>query len=141
MASLSPAAIRLTRMASDEASRAVAAGTAGTAATVNFGRLNTLSILKDPLISLLFLQLRSRQPSPLGRLELRLASPSVATTDRDALAPVLLAPFRAGPPHIVQLVPVRIEQRGPQPAPPPSDRVQAARRPMGRKQHSRDIRI
>ena len=58
-------------------------------------------------------------------------------TNRDALARMLLAPFRAGPPHIVQLGPVWI----PQPAPSPSDRVQGARRPMGRKQHSRDIRI
>src|SRR6266446_3568202 len=72
MASLLPAAIRLTRMASDEASRAVAAATAGTAATADFGRLNTLSILEDPLISLRFLQFRSRQPSPPGHLELRL---------------------------------------------------------------------
>jgi hypothetical protein len=57
--------------------------------------------------------------------------------DRSALPPVLLTPFRAGAPHIVQLGPVRI----PQPAPPPRDGVQGARRPMGRTQHSRDIRI
>src|SRR6476620_2755350 len=47
MASLSPAAIRLTRMASDAVSPAVAA-TPGTAATAEIGRLNTLSIGKIP---------------------------------------------------------------------------------------------
>lgn len=37
----------------------------------------------------------------------------------DRLAPVTLEPLRAGAAHVVQLGPVRVEQRGPQPAPPP----------------------
>src|SRR5260370_27157946 len=37
---------------------------------------------------------------------------------------VLRSPFRAGAAHVVQLGPVRVEQRGPQPAPPPHDHVQ-----------------
>ena len=56
-------------------------------------------------------------------------------------ARVLRSPFRAGAAHVVQLGPVRVEQRGPQPAPPPHDHVQTTPLRRGRKQHSRDIRI
>jgi hypothetical protein len=54
---------------------------------------------------------------------------------------VLLMPFRTRTAHILQFGLVRVEQRGPQPAPPPSGRVEAAHRGRRRKQHSRDIRI
>src|ERR1700704_84880 len=64
-----------------------------------------------------------------------------SATIKPGAARVLLSPFRAGAAHIVKLGPVRVEQRRPQPAPPPSGRVQAARRRRGRKQHSRDVRI
>jgi hypothetical protein len=47
MASLSPAAIRSTNASSDE-DCAAGAATADTAATADFGRLNTLSIGKSP---------------------------------------------------------------------------------------------
>src|SRR5262245_10804378 len=50
MASLSPAAIRLTRLMSAEASPTLAA-VAGTVAAADCGRLNTFNIWKIPLIT------------------------------------------------------------------------------------------
>jgi hypothetical protein len=46
-------------------------------------------------------------------------------------APVLLSPFRARAAHVVQLGPVRVEQRGPEPAPPLGSHVEAAARRGG----------
>jgi hypothetical protein len=56
-------------------------------------------------------------------------------------APVLLSPFRARAAHVVQLGPVRVEQRGPEPAPPLGSHVEAAARRGDREQHSRRVRI
>src|SRR6476659_4302144 len=97
MASLSPAAIRLTRMASDEVSPAVAA-TPGTAATAEIGRLNTLSIGKIPQSSHVpsrqvgtgdavpaILLLRGREPMrQVGSLEFfgLTAQPGISTLDQ-----------------------------------------------------------
>jgi len=54
---------------------------------------------------------------------------------------VLLSPFWAWAAHVVQLGPIRVEQRAPQPAPPQSDYVKVAASPRGRKQHSRHVRF
>src|SRR5437588_11088009 len=54
-------------------------------------------------------------------------------------APVLLSPFRARAAHVVQFGPVRVEQSGPEPAPPLGRHVEAAAR--RREQHSRHVRI
>jgi hypothetical protein len=69
-------------------------------------------------------------------------------TDQDAersppselsTAPVLLSPFRARAAHVVQFGPVRVEQSGPEPAPPLGSHVEAAAR--RREQNSRHVRI
>ena len=54
---------------------------------------------------------------------------------------VLLSPFWARAAHVVQLGPIRVEQRAPQPAPPPSDYIKTAAFRRGRKQHSRHVRV
>ena len=56
-------------------------------------------------------------------------------------APMLLSPFRARASHVVQLGPLRFEQRCPEPPPPSGSHVEAAARRGGRKQHSRHVRI
>src|SRR5262249_9721554 len=53
---------------------------------------------------------------------------------------VLRAPFWTGATHVVQLRPIRIKQRGREPA-PSSRRTDDALRGRGREQHSRDIRV
>ncbi len=56
-------------------------------------------------------------------------------------ARMLRSPFWTGATHIVQLRPIRIEQRGREPAPSPSRRAQDLPRSRAREQHSRDIRV
>jgi hypothetical protein len=53
-----------------------------------------------------------------------------------SVARVLLPPFRPRAAHIVSLGPVGVEQRGRQPAPPPSGPVETARQRRERQQHS-----
>src|SRR5262249_9014301 len=50
-------------------------------------------------------------------------------------------PLWTGATHVVQLRPIRIEQRGCEPAPSPSRRPQDPPRSGAHEQHSRDIRI
>src|SRR6516165_9454175 len=54
---------------------------------------------------------------------------------------MLRSPLWTGATHVVQLRPIRIEQRGREPAPSPSRRPQDPPRSGTREQHSRDIRI
>src|SRR6266516_1269092 len=51
---------------------------------------------------------------------------------------MLRSPFWTGATHVVQLRPIRIEQRGREPAP---SRAQDPPRSRAREQHSRDIRV
>src|SRR6476620_10948569 len=53
----------------------------------------------------------------------------------------LRSPFWTGGTHVVQLRPIRIEQRGREPAPSPSRRAEDPPRSRARQQHSRDIRV
>src|SRR5215831_11732997 len=54
---------------------------------------------------------------------------------------MLRSPLWTGAAHVVQLRPIRIEQRGREPAPPPGGLAQDPPRSWAREQHSRDIRI
>ena len=56
-------------------------------------------------------------------------------------ARMLHSPFWTGATHVVQLRPIRIEQRGREPAPSPRRRAQDPPRSRAREQHSRDIRV
>src|SRR5262249_49477680 len=56
-------------------------------------------------------------------------------------ARMLRSPFWTGAAHVVQLRPIRIEQRGRESAPSPSRRAQDPPRSRAREQHSRDIRV
>ncbi len=53
---------------------------------------------------------------------------------------MLRSPFWTGATHVVQLRPIRIQQRGREPAPSPSRRAEDPRS-RAREQHSRDIRV
>jgi hypothetical protein len=64
-----------------------------------------------------------------------------APPSRIGSTPMLLSPFRPRTAHVVELRPVRIEQRAPKPAPPPSNHVDAAAWRSGRKQYSRHVRV
>src|SRR5262249_33646390 len=54
---------------------------------------------------------------------------------------MLRSPFWTGTTHVVQLRPIRIEQRGREPAPSPNRCAQDPPRGRAREQHSRDIRV
>src|SRR5438552_4067427 len=54
---------------------------------------------------------------------------------------MLCPPFWTGATHVVQLRPIRIEQRGREPAPSPSRRAEDPPRSRAREQHSRDMRV
>jgi hypothetical protein len=54
---------------------------------------------------------------------------------------MLRSPFWTGAAHVVQLGPIRIEQRGREPAPSPSRRAEDPPRSRAREQHSRDMRV
>jgi len=55
-------------------------------------------------------------------------------------ATLLLSPFRARTAHVVQFGPVRVEQSGPEPAPPSGSYVEAVARHAGAVRRRRDVR-
>src|SRR5215471_18167382 len=54
---------------------------------------------------------------------------------------MLRSPFWTGAAHVVQLRPIRIEQRGREPVPSPSRCTEDPPRSRAREQHSRNIRV